>query len=159
MAEEIRDISLASKKKSFRIDGDNNRIIYLDTTDMNIIVRLEETYQDLYKLALEATDRLVESKNNPQGDDESPLTDYAKILKDIDKQMREKLDYIFDSPISDVCVPTGNMYSMHNGEWEFEHILDALSGLYAGDFTKEVKKMSERVKKHTAKYTGKRNRK
>ena len=88
MAEEIKDISL-STKKSYRIDGDNSRIIYLDTSDMNVLVRLEEIYPDIQKLALEAGDRILATKDTDS--EESSLNDITEVLKDIDKKIMEKL--------------------------------------------------------------------
>ena len=116
MAEEIRNISL-SQKKSFSIDNDINRIIKLDTSDLNIVVRLEETYPDLLKLAVEATDRFAGIKESDEDTDQSPLSEFSEILKDIDAQMRAKIDYIFDSKVADICVPTGNLYSLNGGEF------------------------------------------
>ena len=157
MAEEkVTDISLSSKK-AYRLDGDNSRIIFLDTSDMNILVRLEETYPESQKLAVEAGDRIIASKD-VEDDDKSPLTDMSEILKDIDKKMREKLNYIFASDIADICEPTGNMYDPVGGEFRFEHIIDVLTTLYANNITTEFKKMQERVKKHTSKYVNKRRR-
>ena len=157
MAEEkVTDISL-SVKKAYRLDGDNKRIILLDTSDMNILVRLEETYPEIQKLAIEAGERIVASKDI-EDEDKSPLTDMSEILKDIDKKMREKLNYIFASDIADICEPTGNMYDPIGGEFRFEHIIDVLTTLYANNITAEFKKMQERVKKHTAKYVNKRKR-
>ena len=160
MAEEIRNISL-SNKKSFSIDGDINRIIQIDTSDMNILVRMEEVYEDMEKLAVEAQERLA--KPDDEGEDsDAILSEFTATLKDIDKKMREKMDYIFASPIIDICEPTGNMYDPVGGEFRFEHIIDTLSKLYANDITSEFKKMQAKVKKHTEKYTnnnGRRKRK
>lgn len=161
MAEEIRDISL-SKKKSFTIDGDLNRTIQLDTSDMNILVRLEETYPDIRKLALDATQRISSVPVITGEDDEDAektVTQMVDILKEIDNDMRKKVDYVFASKVSDICVPTGNMFDPVGGEFRFEHLIDVLTRLYAGDITGEFKKMQERVKKHTEKYINKRNKK
>lgn len=150
MAEEIKNISLTHKKE-FSIDGDGNRIIALDTSDMNIMVRLEEVYPKISELAVDAQNRMANLKES--GEDGSSLNDITGILKDIDKKMREHMDYIFASPISDICVPSGNMFDPVNGEFRFEHIIDVLTGLYASDISDGFKKMQDRVKKHTAKYT------
>ena len=153
MAEEkITNISL-SNKKCFSIDGDGNRLIYLDISDMNLIVRLEEVYQDLQKLAVDASERIASVPDAKDDGDLTPISSMTTILKDIDKQMREKVDYIFASEVSDICVPTGNMYDPVNGEFRFEHLIDVLTSLYASNYTAEFKKMQDRVKKHTAKYT------
>ena len=157
MAEEVKNISLSSKK-SFTIDGDNSRVIWLDLSDMNLLVRLNEIYPDIRKLAADAGDRMSKAKTvDPE--DISSINDISEILKDIDKQMREKLNYIFASDVADACEPTGNMYDMVNGEYRFEHIIDVLSQLYANNITAEYRKMQERVRKHTAKYTANNKRK
>jgi hypothetical protein len=168
MAEDIRDISLSSKK-GYRIDGDNNRILYLDTSDMNILVRMEEVYPDIQKLAMEAVDKMAKARSKSISDDadeetdeeiteenQSSLNDITEILKEIDSKMRVKLNYIFASDVADICEPTGNMYDPVAGEFRFEHIIEVLSGLYANNITSEFKKMQEKVKKHTAKYTNRR---
>lgn len=162
MAEEVKDISLSSKK-SFRIDGDNNRIIYLDTSDMNILVRFEEVYPEIRKLAVDAAERAEATKQAPPEEpgedieDDGPIFgETTAILKEIDSKMREKLNYIFASDIADICEPTGNMYDMVNGEFRFEHIISVLSNLYINNINSEIRKMQERVKKHTAKYTNRR---
>ena len=169
MAENVKDISLSSKK-SYRIDGDNSRILYLDTSDMNILVRMEEVYPEIEKLAMEAVDKMAKSRSKIGGDDintdeeseneitesQSSLNDIAEILKEIDSKMRVKLNYIFASDIADICEPTGNMYDPVGGEFRFEHIIEVLTGLYANNITAEFKKMQDKVKKHTAKYTNRR---
>ena len=161
MAEENNNISL-STKKTFTIDGDLKRTIQLDISDMNIVVRIDEVYPDIRKLAVDAHDRIANAKvQKVEGDsDDSPLEDISTVLKDIDRQMREKVDYIFASEVCDICYPNENMYDVVGGEWRFEHLLDVLTTLYANNIKAEWKKMQDRVKKHTAKYTsGRRNKK
>ena len=154
MAEDIKDISL-STKKSFRIDGDNNRIIWLDVSDMNVMSRINDVYPEIRRLAIEAQDRLQKADITDREDANSPLQDVSDVLKDINKTMKEKLNYIFASDIADICEPTGNMYDVVGGEFRFEHIIDVLTTLYANNIKAEYRKLSERLKKHTAKYTGK----
>ena len=154
MAEDIKDISL-STKKSFRIDGDNNRIIWLDVSDMNVMSRINDVYPEIRRLAIEAQDRLQKAEITDREDANSPLQDVSDVLKDINKTMKEKLNYIFASDIADICEPTGNMYDVVGGEFRFEHIIDVLTTLYANNIKAEYRKLSERLKKHTAKYTGK----
>ena len=44
----IVDIDLSvTERKRFRIDGDNNRILYLNTSDMGMVTRLEEAENQL----------------------------------------------------------------------------------------------------------------
>lgn len=147
----VIDIKLATEKQKIRIDGDDNRIIELDTSDLSVLERLQKVYPRLNELGMKGFDI-------DDTDEETTLETMEKVstaLSSIDKEMRNIIDYIFDSPIADVCVPTGALYNMYNGQFQFERILDVLFGLYAENIQSEFGKMSARMKQHTAKYTGK----
>ena len=145
------DINLAPEKQKIRIDGDDNRIIELDTTDITVLKRLQEVYPRLNELGMKGFEI------DDSSDEITPeaLEALTSALNTVDKEMRDIIDYIFDSKIADICVQNGAMYNMRNGEFVFERILDALFTLYAEDIQKEFGKMSDRMKQHTAKYTGK----
>ena len=142
----IVDIDLSvTKKKQFRIDGDDTRIIELNTSDMSILSRLQESYPRLDELGTKAM--------SMSSDDTLETT--AALLTEIDKEMRDILNFIFDSDIADVCAPDGSMFDMFNGQFRFEHILSKLVGLYEKNIDNEYKLMAKNIAKHTEKYTGK----
>lgn len=142
----VVDIDLSvTKKKQFRIDKDDNRIIELNTSDMSILSRLQESYPKL--------DELSNKAMTLSNDDTLEAT--VEVLNDIDKEMRQILNFIFDSDIADVCAPDGSMFDMFNGEFRFEHIVSVLVGLYEENIDKEYKLMAKNIRKHTDKYTGK----
>ena len=140
----------AVRKKRFRIDGDNNRYLELDTSDMGIITRLDNLYPKLQKLAQDAS---VKQLDKDETDNERALTKISQALTRIDAQMRQLVDEIFDSNVSEVCVPSGTMFDPFNGVFRYEHIIDVISALYKDNIKTEFKKMATRMKKHTAKYT------
>ena len=140
----------ATRKKRFRIDGDNNRYIEIDTSDMGIITRLDTLYPRLEKLSQEASFQQIAKSET---DDESKLTKISQALIKIDAQMRQIVDDIFASNVSEMCAPSGTMFDPFNGEFRYEHIVDVISKLYTENVNKEFRKMAARVKKHTAKYT------
>lgn len=143
----IVDIDLSiTRKKRFRIDGDDNRIIELNTSDMTILNRLDEADKQLRELADKATFGMSET-----GEDDN--ADAVKELLATDKQMRAIIDYLFDAPVSDVCAPDGSMYDPFNGKYRFEHIMEILFALYEKNISEEIKKMRKNVQKHTDKYT------
>ena len=47
---DVIDIKLAVEKQKIRIDGDDNRIIELDTSDLSVLTRLNEYYPKLKEL-------------------------------------------------------------------------------------------------------------
>lgn len=145
------DIDLsATRKKRFRIDGDNNRYLELNTSDMSIITRLDNLYPKLQKLSQDAATKQLDKQ---EADEEKALTKISQALTKIDVQMRQILDEIFDSNVSEVCAPSGSMFDPFNGTFRFEHIIDVLTRLYENNLNDEYKKMSARMKKRTAKYT------
>lgn len=142
----IVDIDLSvTKKKQFRIDKDDNRIIELNTSDMNILSRLQDSYPKLDALGTKAMS-ISETDS---------VEDTVSILKEVDGEMRSLLNNIFDSDIADICAPDGSMFDMFNGEFRFEHIISTLIGLYETNIDNEYKLMVKKIKKHTDKYTGK----
>lgn len=144
----IIDIDLSvTRKKRFRIDGDDNRIIEINTSDMTILNRLDEADKRLRELAEYANFELT-------GDDDKDK-DVVKELLSTDKQMREIIDYLFDSPVADICAPDGSMYDPFEGKYRFEHIMETLFTQYENNISEEIKKMRKNVKKHTDKYTKK----
>lgn len=140
----------ATRKKRFRIDGDNNRFLELDTSDMGIITRLDNLYPKLQKLAQDAA---VKQLDKDEADSERAITKISNALIRIDSQMRQIVDDIFDSNVSEVCAPSGTMFDPFNGEFRYEHIIDVISSLYKDNINREFKKMAAKMKKHTAKYT------
>ena len=143
----VIDIDLSiTQKKRFRIDGDDSRIIELNTSDMGILLRLDEVEERLNNLA--------DSVTFDDEDDEHAEENVKKLLR-TDKEMRELMDYLFDSKISDVCAPSGSMYDPFNGKYRFEHIIETLFTLYEENIASEYKKMNKNIQKRTAKYTKK----
>ena len=142
----IIDIDLSvTRKKRFRIDGDDSRIIELNTSDMTILSRLDECERRLKALAESANTDLT-------GEDDSDVDVVTRLLA-TDKEMRDIIDYLFDSPVADICAPDGSMYDPFNGKYRFEHILETLFTLYEQNISDEIKKMRKNVRKHTDKYT------
>lgn len=147
---EIRNIDLSStRKKRFTIDGDPNRVLELNTSDLTIVNRLEEMYPKLMELSRKAVNQIPEDLNVAT---EDGLHTLSEVLADIDVEMRGNLDYIFDSNVSEVCAPTGSMYDPFNGKFRFEHIIEKLSDEYENNMKREYRRISAKVQKHTSKY-------
>lgn len=153
--DDVVDISLqSSKRKRFRIDKDDNRILELDTTDLSIIDRFQKKYVEMLDLIDNAFKDV--SADNLQDENGEMNTEYVNnvigSITDVNLKMRELIDQIFNSNVSEVCAPYGSMLDPINGKFRFEHIFDTLIPLYENDIDTEMKKMNTRVQKHTSKY-------
>ena len=144
----IIDLSLGQvEKKRIRIDGDDNRILLIDTSDLSVTSRLKQAEERMESLVLRAAEKLADSDGS--------IDTSADVLKEADEEMRACIDYIFNADVSSVCAPEGTMFDPFNGKFRFEIIIESLAELYGSQLSIEYRKMSTRVKSKTSKYVGK----
>lgn len=150
---DVVDIDLSPiKKKRFRINGDNNKILELNTSDTTIIKRIPEMQAKLEKLASEATSFTDEELDDNTADG---LDKLSKKLDSIDSKMRKVVDELFDAPVSAVCADDGSMYDVFDGQFRFEYVIGKIISLYEENISAEYSKLRSRVNSHTAKYVKK----
>lgn len=152
---EIIDLDLSvTKKKKFRFDHDDTRIIELNTSDIGIIGRISEAYPKLTALQDKAS-KMMEGLH----DDDTYLEDDLKLigtrLSEVDNEMRQIIDEIFNADVSAKAAPDGSMYDPFNGTYRFEHIITLLMSQYEKNLQDEYAKIERQVKSHTEKYTKK----
>ena len=152
---EIIDLDLSvTKKKKFRFDHDDTRIIELNTSDMGIIGRISEAYPKLTALQDKAS-KMMEGLH----DDDAYLEDDLKLigarLSEVDNEMRQIIDEIFGADVSAKAAPDGSMYDPFDGTYRFEHIITLLMSQYEKNLQDEYAKIEHQVKSHTDKYTKK----
>lgn len=154
--EDVQDIDLeVIKKKKFRINGDNSKIIELNTSDLNIVTRLGEAYPRLNTLMESVQKRLQDIPTDVEDVSEEDFQKVSSVLKELDQKMREEVDFIFNEPVSAVCGADGNMWDPIEGSFRYEHIIEKLSKLYETNLNEEFRKMKAKIANKTAKYTGK----
>ena len=151
----IIDLDLSvTKKKKFRFDHDDTRIIELNTSDMGIIGRISEAYPKLTALQDKAS-KMMEGLH----DDDAYLEDDLKLigarLSEVDNEMRQIIDEIFNADVSAKAAPDGSMYDPFDGTYRFEHIITLLMSQYEKNLQDEYAKIEHQVKSHTDKYTKK----
>lgn len=87
-----------------------------------------------------------------------PMKDTAVSITEsleLDKRIKEKIDYALGSPVSDVLFGGLSCFAMcEDGQLVFEHILDALTPLIEESQTKAAKAAEERIKQRTDAYEG-----
>lgn len=140
------------RRKRIRIDGDDNRILELDTSDLGVISRLKDLQPKLDELSKEGEEI---SLIGDLSEDEN-FDNLADKFKSLDNKMRDILDSLFQSNVSEVCAPTGSMMDPIGGAYRWEVILDSLINLYNDTIKAEMQKTEDKnvagVKAHTSKY-------
>lgn len=157
MSNEIRDLDLSSiQKKKFRINGDDSKMLELNTSDMAIISRIDEAYPKLEKLQKDAITAFADTdttENEENGT--NAIKEFSDTLTKIDSNMRELVDYIFDSNVSEICADAGSMYDPLGGKFRYEHIIETLVKLYQDEISNEFNAFKNRVNNKASKYTKK----
>lgn len=141
---DIVDVDLSEiRKKRFRINGDNNKILELNVSDLNIVSRIQEAYPKLDAIQAKVLKYAENKSDDPEKD--------AKMLKEFDDDMRELIDYIFNANVSEVCADDGSMYDPMGGMFRYEYIMDKITALYETNLNNEFKRMKARVNKYAKK--------
>lgn len=154
---EIINLQVESQKQTIQLNGNPEKVIELDLGDSNIITRLSEGADKIENLVKERQN-LHELLANGNDSDESNISYYKNLaskFKELENSMRGIINEIFDF---DVCTPflgTSSVFSIKNGEFAYERIINSLMGLYEDSIQKENNKLKERLSKHTDKYLNK----
>ena len=124
--------------KRLSINGDENRIITINPTDIAVISRYNEVLPKL--------DELTEKYKNT---DNISVDKTAEIISELDIKAREFIDYIIGSPVSDTVFGTANCLSCAGGHTIFENFLTAYMEYMTPAIKSEYEKSKNRVEKYT----------
>ena len=150
------DLSLTDRTP-VRFSKDDSRVVLLNLSDMNILRRIEETYPKLHNLQIEAS-KIAEGTTTDSDDSDEVMANIHLMsgrLQEVDRKMRDLIDFMFDAPVSAAAVPSGSMYDPFAGSFRYEYLITVLMEQYSKEFKSEFSKMEKRMKEHTTKYTGK----
>ena len=131
------------KKKRIKVGKSDTDVIELDTSDMGIIIRLNEI-EDKINSAIAKAKALTP---------ESSIEEFAESIHTADVEIRKAIDYLFDANVSNIVAPTGTMIDIHNGTYRFEYIIATLIQLYDETITSELNRQEKKAESHIQKYT------
>ena len=135
-------------RKVFSVDGDESRSFALDLTATGILGRWHEM-EDWFQGADEKARDILN-----KAEDENGIHDMSKGFYELDKEIKEKLNYLFDADVCTPVVGNGAIIRAVDGQPLFTVIISNLLPLYEKEIESENKKAQARIAKHTAKYAG-----
>ena len=164
MAEQIQNINLnINTRKKFSIDGNPNKIIELDINDINIAKRYADSIERMKSLS-KIYDEMKATMNDLNAEtvanEDTALTAINKFSEQmgaLETEMRDIIDFIFDSPISDIILENTSAFSPVQGKYvKYEQILEVLSNLYTKSIKADMDKINKRnISKYTTRYVKK----
>lgn len=120
------------------IDNERNEelgVVYINPNDFNILDRLDQVKKNI-------ADYKVDEK-------EDITTDR---VKELDKLMREQVDYLFDYNVSDMVFKNQHSLSTLQGVTFVERLINALTPVIKQIVEKETENSTKRMSKYIAPY-------
>ena len=138
----MKNINIDDGREAVTINGDPERVIYVQASDFNIQLRARQAREKISAL-LEEID-----KKKPENE-----VEFADFLEEIDKNVREQINHIFNydvsQPVFGLCSP---LMSLKSGKCYVEEFLEAITPVIE-EIAKNAAKASEkRISKHTKRY-------
>ncbi len=136
----MNNLNFDTGYKEYSINGDESKVIRIDTTDYALFDRIQKVSKNIDKLSENYRNTKVET-------DEQANELFVKVDKDI----REQINKIFGYDVSSVVFGITNCMSItKSGHMLFENFLNALIPVIKNDMQEAVNKQNERVKKYTS---------
>ncbi len=128
--------------KEYAINGDENRVIRINVSDVGIITRIQDAMSKADNIAEEVSER---EKNE----------DRTQLLKEYDQRVREMVNDIFGSDVCTAALGSVNVFSMaSNGKPVLVNFLEALLAVVVQEIksaqTAAQIKLEEKVEKYIA---------
>jgi hypothetical protein len=131
--------------KEFTINNDSNRVIRFNPADFSIIERIKTAYDEIDKVTQIDEDIELKADGTPIEE----LGKAAEIVTGINNKIREMIDYIFNSPVSDKVFGKQSPLSIVKGRPLWQGFLECLEPVLKS----EIKKAQEESRKRISKYT------
>ncbi len=137
----MQNIHFETGKQRFTINGDESKYIEFNPNDDGILTRLRNIQNEIEKRQNELSkiERVDREKT-------------TSMLSDLDKFIRNKIDYLFDSDVSNIVFGNTSCLSTLNGVPLYERFIDAVLPILEKNIKTEMKKSNTRIEKYAGKY-------
>lgn len=141
MAKKSNELIFDEGFKEFNINGDPDRVIRFNPTDISIIERAQKVKKEIG----EEAKKLDALEIN---DDEA----VAKAVEEVNKIIKEKINYIFGSDVSETVFGVQSPLASANGITLAERFIAAAIPVIQKEIEDEDKKSKARMSKYTERY-------
>lgn len=135
--------------KEFMINGDKNRVIRFNPADINLLERFDKAYKSIEE-EQRRIEKDIELKTNGKPVEEQEDYEQAlEVIRRLNQFIKDQIDYIFDSEVSDVIFGNQSPMSTVKGRPFFERVFDAIQPILEKEITAERKASEKRISKYT----------
>lgn len=138
----MKNINIDDGREAITINGDPERVIYIQASDFNIQLRARQAREKISALLEEIDTKKPENE-----------VEFADFLEEIDTKVREQINHIFNydvsQPVFGLCSP---LMSLKNGKCYVEEFLEAITPVIEEIAKKTAEASEKRIAKHTKRY-------
>lgn len=131
--------------KEFTINGDENRVIRFNPSDIAILKRLDEAKNKI----LEAMQVEKDIELDVEGKPIETLENASKVVKHIDDTIKEQINYVFDYNVSDVVFGKQSPMANIKGLPLYVRFMESVKPVIESAMKEEAEKSRKRVNKYT----------
>lgn len=136
----MEKLNFKNNIKKYCINGNENCIISVNTTDYAILDRIKKSINIIESLSEEYKDKKI---NN---DDEA-----NEVFVSADLKIREQINYIFNSDVCTSAFGNTNCLSLcDDGSTLFENFINAVVPIIKKDITEAQKKQERHIERYTS---------
>lgn len=133
----MKSLNFKSALKTFAVNGDESNVISVNTADVGIFER-----------AAKAKSFLADVKNKAEKVKNGDGKNAIEVISELDRQVREQLNYIFGTDVSTPAFGTMNCLTFVDGVPVFVGFLNVLLDEITEDVTAEQKKAENNIAKY-----------
>ena len=131
--------------KEFTINGDENRVIRFNPSDVAMLKRLNQAKENI----LEAMKGNEDIELDEEGKPIDSLENASKIIRHIDNTIKEQINYIFNYEVADVVFGEQSPMANVNGLPLYVRFMESIKPVIEEAMKEERKKSRKRVEKYT----------
>ncbi len=124
--------------------GDEIGVFYFQPTDTRII--------DRYNEAIVQFEKIVEPLISINNKDIQTPEQFASVLQPVEEELFKLFDYVFNGNLGEAFFKRVSPFTLVGGSFYCELVLESVGALIADRIGVSVKKLNQRIKKHTHGY-------
>ena len=142
----MQNLNFDDGYKEFSINNDPNRVIRFNPADFSIIERIKAAYDEIDKVTKMDNEINLKADGTPVEE----LGKAAEIVKGINDTIKNQIDYIFNSPVSEMVFGKQSPLSMVKGVPLWERFMNAIAPVIQKEVKAEQLASQKRISKYTS---------
>lgn len=151
----MENLSFDEGLKSYKINGDSNRVLRFNPGDINILTRYKEVVTNLEKIS----DNLPEANINAYGTPADNADIVSAQLEAFDNELKKQLNYLFNADVYDILFAGQSpLCRVGKGRLLVEEIIDKIGKLIGKECGQTMDNVNLKVNSYIEPYENRQNR-